>query len=282
MFRRSGWEQVEGKEWLKYGKYGGGEGRRFVEGRLNLLVDVLSGKRLLGVQLTGGQAWLAGQWQFLATRRNDLHHHGFKADNALLDDKKLGEILVRWAEIKDSLDDVEKWCLNLTPEKYEGPDGWMPAGERPAGVKGGALLVSPLGLSKGLLFSALHHVRPGSLLVISSLDTVAYLDEIVEKAGWSGNRMIRLMQDPHGGFNELESFSKDFIPAVIKSDEVVVNITGGTTAMQHIVQQIAALAAELGRPVRRAALVDRRSPQEQRDDPYVPGELIWLDRKGKE
>jgi len=62
---------------------------------------------------------------------------------------------------------------------------------------------------------------------------------------------------------------------------MVLNITGGTTAMQYIVQQIAALAAELGRPVRRAALVDRRLPQEQRDEPFVPGELIWLDRKGR-
>lgn len=60
---------------------------------------------------------------------------------------------------------------------------------------------------------------------------------------------------------------------------MVVNITGGTTAMQHIVQQVAAFAAELGRPVRRAALVDRRLPQEQREEQYVPGELIRLDRE---
>ncbi|OAT86757.1 hypothetical protein A6M21_02785 [Desulfotomaculum copahuensis] len=63
---------------------------------------------------------------------------------------------------------------------------------------------------------------------------------------------------------------------------MVVNITGGTTAMQHTVQQVAALAADLGRAVRRADLVDRRLPQEQRDDPYVLGELIWLDRERRE
>jgi len=75
---------------------------------------------------------------------------------------------------------------------------------------------------------------------------------------------------------------KDIVPAIIQADEVVVNITGGTTAMQHIVQQIAALAAELGRSVRRVALVDRRLPQEQREEPYVPGELIRLDRERRE
>lgn len=55
------------------------------------------------------------------------------------------------------------------------------------------------------------------------------------------------------------------LTAIMQADEVVVNITGGTTAMQHIVQQIARYAEELGRLARRVALVDRRSPQEQRD-----------------
>lgn len=114
MLRRSGRGQVEGKEWLKYG---GEKGRHFVERRLNMLADILSGQGLSGVQLTEAQAWLAGQWQFLAARRNDLHHHGFKLDNALLDERKLNEIWERWVEIKDSLNDVEKWRLDLVPEK---------------------------------------------------------------------------------------------------------------------------------------------------------------------
>jgi hypothetical protein len=172
---------------------------------------------------------------------------------------------------------AEKHRYDLAPERLDGPDGWTPAVERPADDNGGALLVSPLGLSKGLLYSALYHIRPGSLLVISSPDAATCLDEILEKAGWCGNRMIRLMRDPHAGFNELGLFSKDILPVMIQADEVVVNITGGTTAMQHIAQQIAGYAEELGRLVRRVALVDRRSPQEQRDDPYVPGEMIRLD-----
>ena len=194
-----------------------------------------------------------------------------------LDEKKISEILERWAEIKDSLGDVAKWRIDLIPERLDGPNGWVAAEEAPAVAKCGTLLVSPLGLSRGLLYSALHHVRPGSLLVISSPDAAACLDEIMEKAGWCGNRMIRLMQDPHTGFNELESFSKDIVTVIMQADEVVVNITGGTTAMQHIVQQIAGYAEELGRLVRRVALADRRSSQEQRDDPYVPGEMIRLD-----
>lgn len=279
IFRQSGRGEVGGKEWLKYG---GDKGRHVVERRLNLLANILSKKGLPGVQLTEAQAWLGGQWQFLADIRNGLYHHGFKENNALLDGGKLNKIQERWVEIKNSLSDAEKWRLDLAPEKSDSPDGWAPAGgqpfeERPPGGKGGTLLVTPLGLSKGQLYSALYHIRPGRLFVISSPDAAASLDEITKKSGWRGDMMVRLMQDPHAGFNEMESFSKEIITAVIQADKVVVNITGGTTAMQHIMQQIAALAPELGRPVRRAALVDRRSPQEQRDEPYVPGELIWLD-----
>jgi len=283
MFMQFGKEQVEGRTWLKYNGRGG---RRLAEGRLNLLAKALSGK-LPGARLTEAQVWLARQWQFLADRRNGLHHHGFKHDNALLDERKLNEIREKWAEIKNSLNDTEKWCLDLIPEKPGGTPGGDPAGgqslgEIASGGKGGILLVSPLGLSRGLLYSALHHVHPESLLVISSPDAAACLDEITEKTGWRGRRVVRLMRDPHAGFDELDSFVEDVAAAVMQAEEVVVNITGGTTAMQHIVQQVATLAADWGWPVRRAALVDRRLPQEQRDNPYVPGELIWLDRESRE
>lgn len=141
----------------------------------------------------------------------------------------------------------------------------------------GTLLVSPLGLSKGLLYSALRHIQPNRLFVITSEGAAGSFEEIAQKAAWSGGSTIRHMQDPHSGFNEAESLVGVALSAILHAGQVVVNITGGTTAMQHIVQQIAARAKELSRPVRRVALVDWRTPQEQRDNPYVTGELIWLD-----
>lgn len=147
----------------------------------------------------------------------------------------------------------------------------------PGSKKGSTLLVSPLGLSKGLLYSALCHIQPHHLFVITSASAVDSFDEIAQKAGWSGESTIRHMQDPHSGFSEAESLAGAALPTILQVDQVVVNTTGGTTAMQHIVQQIAARVKKQGRPVWRVALVDRRSPQEQRDNPYVTGELIWLD-----
>lgn len=109
-----------------------------------------------------------------------MHHHGFKVDNAHLDEKKISEIREKWAEIKDSLGDVAKWRIDLTPERLDGPSGWVAAEEASAVTKCGTLLVRPLGLSKGLLYAALRHVRPGGLLVISSPDAALYMNESVE------------------------------------------------------------------------------------------------------
>ncbi|MHB1421482.1 MAG: hypothetical protein ACYCX4_18185, partial [Bacillota bacterium] len=99
-----------------------------------------------------------------------------------------------------------------------------------------------------MLYSALLHVRPRSLFVISSRDAASPLDEIAEEASWAGDTTVRLMDDPHSGFNEVEAICAAATPAIIKAGAVVVNITGGTTAMQYVVQQIAGHAVELGRP----------------------------------
>jgi hypothetical protein len=59
--------------------------------------------------------------------------------------------------------------------------------------------------------------------------------------------------------------------------EVVVNLTGGTTAMQAAVERIAGESRRLGIPVRRIALVDRRPFDLQRSDLYVAAEVLELD-----
>lgn len=47
--------------------------------------------------------------------------------------------------------------------------------------------------------------------------------------------------------------------------------------MQWLVESMAERAARLGTAVRRIALVDRRSPEEQRTRPYVRGEVVELE-----
>ena len=49
--------------------------------------------------------------------------------------------------------------------------------------------------------------------------------------------------------------------------------------MGLIVQRLAEEAQKLDRPVRRFALIDRRPPAQQDNEPFVQGDCHWLDTK---
>jgi hypothetical protein len=138
------------------------------------------------------------------------------------------------------------------------------------------LLVSPLGLSRGLLYSALRLVPADRCLVIGSQRSLAALDEIRDRAEYPGEIITYTMRDPFTGFTEIPEMLDRVMPTVTAAAQVVVNVTGGTTAQQCAVQAIAKKAKK-NRPLRQIALVDRRDPQEQRNEPYVVGESIALD-----
>jgi hypothetical protein len=50
--------------------------------------------------------------------------------------------------------------------------------------------------------------------------------------------------------------------------------------MGVIAEDLAQEARRLTRPARRFALIDRRDPEEQKRDPFVEGDLLWLDNEG--
>jgi hypothetical protein len=58
---------------------------------------------------------------------------------------------------------------------------------------------------------------------------------------------------------------------------VVVNVTGGTTALQYLAERIGRDAERLGVPVRRIALVDRRPYEQQQAEPFACGDLMALE-----
>lgn len=64
------------------------------------------------------------------------------------------------------------------------------------------------------------------------------------------------------------------------ASEVVANITGGTAFMGYVVQQLAHEASRFGRPVRPCVLIDRRPEVVQEAEPYVEGEVHWLQGRG--
>ncbi|MFA6808275.1 MAG: TM1812 family CRISPR-associated protein [Eubacteriales bacterium] len=113
--KRNNYDLLEGNVWLSYKEKNGRVGRETVEynfGELQKLVQSPEGSRLL----TQGQKWLVVQWQFLTSKRNQLHHHGLKEGYYLLDSRKLLEIKQRWDTIKASLSEKEKWDLEIHKE----------------------------------------------------------------------------------------------------------------------------------------------------------------------
>ncbi len=54
----------------------------------------------------------------------------------------------------------------------------------------------------------------------------------------------------------------------------MVNLTGGTTALQFIIQRAGTTLEKDGLEECYVALIDRRGVQEQRDDPWVVWELV--------
>lgn len=141
------------------------------------------------------------------------------------------------------------------------------------------MLVSPVGMRPGALYSALRVAEPARvdlLLVVCSQQTRPAIAEACRAAGYGGEVVPVVLDDPLGGVTELDRRAGEAKPRLVDAAEVLVNITGGTTLMGVLVERIAKQAPRTAR-VHRFALVDRRSPGEQEADPYRPGEPCWLD-----
>lgn len=139
------------------------------------------------------------------------------------------------------------------------------------------LLINSLGNSKGSLYSALALVKPDSLFVIASETSKDNIKEIIEKAGWFGINEKYLMKDPFAGFTEKDAIVSKAKGLIDQSEKVVVNLTGGTTVMQFLIQSLSDYARGIGKNIDIIAVIDRRTPSEQQENPYEVGELLLLD-----
>ena len=142
----------------------------------------------------------------------------------------------------------------------------------------GKLLISPQGTRPGVLFSALKVTHPiNTCMVICSSASVSSITDATCHAAFAGKTESIELIDPHGGFKEITKAVDQVRPYLLEADEVVANMTGGTTLMGIIVQQLVEEAQKLDRPVRRFVLIDRRPPEQQDHDPFVQSDCHWLD-----
>lgn len=235
--------------------------RRTAEGLL-YAIKAISTDPDLRDQLTCRQRELGRCWADLTEVRNAYAHHGMGAIH--VGDKRSREkVFEFWKTLRR--------C----------PDFPLSIGDSP----GGRVLVSPLGLRPGVLFSALHACReqgaggePALCLVVCSHATERTIAQACERAAFSGKVEPLLLEDAFGGSAaEIKRLAKDARGHFVGATEVLVNVTGGTTLMGLATEELAKTARSLACPVRRFGLIDRRPPEQQAADPYRAGEPFWID-----
>jgi hypothetical protein len=237
-------------DWLNFKK-----SRKPIEQRLGALMhfsrakenkDLLDEKKLL----------LAGCWSKIIDTRNDLHHHGMDQDDVRIE-RRVRNLKMTWDTLKTNLDDDRFWDVSF-------------------GGGAGRLLISPLGLFPGFLYTALQETESDVCLVLASKESKDNLDTIKRCSGYCGSIVEKIM-DAHNGFPEIKELLINSRDVLLKADKIECNLTGGTTALQYAVIQLADIATKLGKDVSWIALVDERSKEEQDAQPYVLGKKVKIE-----
>ncbi|GIW43294.1 MAG: hypothetical protein KatS3mg077_0576 [Candidatus Binatia bacterium] len=199
---------------------------------------------------------LATLWDEISERRNQLAHAGMRKDETRIAHDSIRKLIDQAEDMLDRLDALE---INFQ-------------------AMGGTLLVNALGRSPGSLYSALLHVRPQRLMVLGSQESLERLDETLRAADLTSIETVRvILEDPYRGFRQARDIIPLCRPHLIAADTVVVNLTGGTTAMQYIAERIADEARRLGQPVKKLAVFDERPAEEQRSNPFHLGGIEWIE-----
>lgn len=250
-----------GEDWLDYHKV-----RRRVASSLAALAEIAKEDRAL-VELNEEQKRLAEFWRDVANLRNSFSHHGMRAD--VLIGPSAAKVESNFERVRAAWSDEFR---SLPQMQVELPGGSI---ER--------LLVSALGESKGVLYSAIHATRkrwgadPTACLIICSEGSQQYAAEALDAADFSGERYELVVADPYGGVDALGDVRRQARRYLIDSASICANLTGGTTFMGLIVDAIVEDADRLARDVRRFGLIDTRPSAVQRADPYHAADAFWLD-----
>lgn len=245
------WAILKCGDSCEIGKWLGSKVRSRYERRLGALGAFARG----GITITDEQQKFGTFWnQLTDSLRNVLHHHAMREDALEQPPSSLKSVREFWNQLKVGKID-------------------LPA----LGGGGGRLLLSPQGTRPGVLFSALKVTKPYRCLVVCSAKSASSIPCAVAHAEFKGTCEKIQLDNPLGGFDEIDDSAARVRQRLLDADEVVANMTGGTTLMGLVIQRLAEEAQRLDRPVRRFALIDRRPPAEQDSKPFVQGDHHWLD-----
>ena len=201
------------------------------------------------------------EWRHLTERRNEYAHAGYRLDSVKIE-KGYEKAKEFYKLCSDNVENDEYWKL---PEKLPG---------------NGSVLVTPMGASSGLLYSAVSLVNVDKIIVLTSDIFIPKVKEACSQAGLTDMSKVHIItiKDAFCGFNEAEGIYKQILNIIDSPEEVSINLTGGTTAMQWSMQVAYEKMMRDGVNVKRMAFVDRRPAVEQQSNPYVLGEILDIDK----
>lgn len=212
-----------------------------------------------------GNSTLAGKlWSRLGDLRNDVIHTGWRKGGVRSSSKVMEET---------------RECLELLEALFTREELTYPGEPQEEKVSLVKVLVTPLGMSPGLLYTALTRISPRHMLVVTSAEGKASLERIVDEAGYGGTVEVVEVGDPFAGFGESSRVMGELVSHLEKLPpfHLYVNLTGGTTLLQHMVSRLTEIDLENCREITTVAMVDRRSAEEQQRKPFVQGEMIIVE-----
>lgn len=204
---------------------------------------------------------LLKKWHYYSGIRNQYAHAGYQNDPV---DPKSGKKIIKIL-YDFCLENQDKDFIWKLPEKKSG---------------NGSVLITPMGASSGLLFTAVSLVKADSIIVLTSEKFIPKVNEACSNAGLKdmGKVHILTIKDAFCGFNEANEIYKQMADFIKNPKEININLTGGTTAMQWAMQTAYENLLKENTNVKRIAFVDRRPTVEQQSNPYVLGELLDVER----
>jgi hypothetical protein len=85
-----------------------------------------------------------------------------------------------------------------------------------------------------------------------------------------------IMDDPHAGIGEFDPLMESSFKWLAESDEVIANLTGGTSLMGVLVSRLVKEAENLQKRVQEFVLIDKRPFEQQQKNPWELGAINYL------
>ena len=207
----------------------------------------------------------------LSEWRNAYAHAGFRLESIDVDAHQ-AEVQALWSSTLKVFSDPEFARRVVKLADVSEPD----------------LLIAPLGLSSGTLYTAVRRTsdevanEPFPVIIVASEQTAASIPAIRSALEADGVQLgdWHLVTAHHLDWRSHVETTvpwKTAISLVKAATTVRVSLTGGTTRLAFLAEQLGTIALNAGVPRERIAVVDDRDEVEQRQTPFRLGECVNVD-----